>query len=484
MERTTLSKAAALALLAATAATTWASGHETLPRDRAMLPGTATALSPAASAPKVFTTVDRLDELGGRLSQQATVLDRTLERTRYLVTVLVLLIGGCIAYLWVRLAQLAGKCGRLEAGVEATPAVICTEPPAGTATSQPAAGSSRPKVAPVPRERPAARIPRVTFLSGVIDRLVAGINESRRRRSNVETGYALVGKIIGEGSSRSFVVNGTIDEGPDAARSGGHHKADRDYQQRELELLQLVDGEAMHVGDAHLHPGNLDRCSGGDLRTDTGNVRDSCSQEMVFVIATASSAHWSGRSTRSLYRGGLKLDFYYLGKASNYEYRHFRPEVVEGPALSVPVALRRFAAVDPIRACLDFDNLRRLTAYRMTVGELPGEGQRSRPCVEMTHGTRNFKTMIAFSADPRQRPEVFVDTGAEVMQFQPAWLNGGWAGLAWFTLIVLEVEREMADRHGAGNDTETPEGGRSALPEVSTPGPLMGDNHGKFQATE
>ena len=451
---------------------------------RAVQPAKAPAA--AVGSPRTFTTQDWLGELDRRVGRQEAALDTVLTRTQYFVAGLMLLIGGCIAYLWVRLAQMAVKCDRLQACLE-SPVDVQPEKtaPSNVAAAPPAAG----RTASSATARPAALtgIPRVQVLAGVIDRLVAGINESRRRRGNVETGYALVGRITGKGASRVIAVSGLIDEGPNAARSGGHHKADREHQQRELDLLQLVDGDAMYIGDAHLHPGSMDTCSDGDHRTDEGNVRASRSQEMVFVIATAASVHGADRSADSLYRDGLKLDFFHMGRSSGYEYRHFRPEVVQGAALSVPAELRRFAAADPVRAKLDLDNLRRLTAYRMTLGELPSDSHSGRPCIEMTHRARDFKTIIAFSADPDRRPEVFVDTGSQVMQFQPAYLNGSWApGLVWFTPIVLDVEREMTGRHvaDAGNDIEIPASGRSAPVEAKIPGPTNGDNHGKLPAIE
>ena len=514
MDRMLLNTILAIALVMATSSTTWAQGRQAGSQGRQKLvaensatpvtyggsdyttsdwPGDRNselgqpdqqykAGSPAAIPPKSANGEDRLNDLDKRVAWQEAAFDQTLTRVQYFFAGLVFVCGCCIAYLWVRLAQLAGKCDKLEASAQAPAAAMRHEPETAAAPERSIASTGRSAGLPATR---LAGIPRVQFLSGVIDRLIAGISESRRRRGDVETGYALVGKIVGEGSSRVIVVSGLIDEGPNAIRSGGHHKADREHQQRELELLQLVDGDAMHIGDAHLHPGSMDTCSGGDFRTDTGSVRDSRSQEMVFVIATAASAHWGGRSADSICRDGLKLDFYYLGSSSGYEYRHFRPDVVQAQALAVPVRLRRFAAADPVRVKLDFDNLRRLTAYRMKVGELPGDGQRSRPCVEMVHKVRNFKTIIAFSADPQERPEVYVDNGSQVMQFQPAYLNGGWTGLVWFAPIVLDVEREMTGRLGAGsgNDIETPAGGRSAPSEAKTTGPI-GDSHGKLPAIE
>lgn len=320
------------------------------------------------------------------------------------------------------------------------------------------------------RPRP-ARIPCVRFLAGVIDRLVEGIQDSRQQRGNVETGFALVGKVTRQDGGRVITVTGLIDEGPNADRSGAYHKADRDYQQRELELLQLADGDVMYLGDAHLHPGRLDTCSAGDYRTDLANVRESRTRELVFVIATVGSGALRGRSDSSVYRGGLKLDFFYLGESSGYEYQQCKPEVVEGEALSIPPLLRQFTEADPVRTRLDFENLRRLAAYEMVLADA-GLGDENTPhlCVEMRHRALGFRTLIVFEANPFERPDVYVDTGEDVLSYRPEGFDSGRPGLVWFTPIVLEVEREVTARCGLDKeiDTGSPVGDRSAPAEVRT----------------
>jgi hypothetical protein len=302
----------------------------------------------------------------------------------------------------------------------------------------------------------------------------------------VETGFVLVGKIVGQGPSRIILVSSLIDEGPHAARSAGHHKADRVYQQRELELLQLADGDLMFIGDCHLHPGCLDRCSGGDFQTDLGNVRISRTKEMLFVIATAASAHWHSRVSDSNYRAGLKLDFFYLGKSSGYEYRHIRPEIVEGKAITVSTSLRQFATSNPVRARLDFDNLRRLASYEMTVSELAADGQ-LRPSIAMLHKTLGFRTIIAFGPTPAEHTEVFVDTGKELLQYHPASLDGNEiCGQIWFTPLVLMVEREMTE-HDHSNVTKTNETPADAWSESAGKqlgGPIGVQDRGKLSTSE
>jgi hypothetical protein len=423
-----------------------------------------TEAATSTKGPKTFASLDWLDQLDRRITRQEDLFSHAFAWTQRVVGALALLFGGWIAYLTIRLSKLAAS-GGLGARSDSSAAARREEVGVISAATRPAVGASLSASTSVQPKAPVTGVPRVQFRSGVIDRLAAGINESRRRRGTVETGYALVGKISGEGSRRIISVTGLIEEGPQSDRSGGHHRADREYQQQELELLQLVDGETMFIGDCHLHPGSLDTCSGGDYRTDSANVRESYSQEMVFVIVTAETAHWGAPSSHGLCCHGLNLNFYYLGKSSCYEYQRFRPEVIEGPALLVPVELRRFAAADPIRTKLDFDNLRRLAAYRMTVGEVIADGQPSRACIVMTHKIRGFKAMIAYSGDPCNRPDVFVEKGSHLMQFQPPYLSRNCtASPLWFTPIVLDIEREMngLPSVGAGNNNSPRAGERSA----------------------
>jgi len=482
-----------LAVASQAVADDWAGKGQTLDQNVKQIAQTASTLQDPGPIHHVVTEPAEshsgaienwLHEVDQKVDHQAGLIEWTLSRGLGMVIALVGLCAIAIAYLWFRMSQLSATIDSYSAEQspgQAIPRV--SRPMIDGASVEPGRLCARP----VAEGSSRGSIPRVQFLSGVIERLAAGINLSRRRRGEVETGYALVGKIVGDGSSRIIVVNGLINEGPGATRTCGHIKFDRPYQQDELCLLQLADPDLEHMGDAHLHPGNMDRCSGGDYQTDTRNVRASHSQEMVFVIATRASAYGSSQSDESLCHAGLKLDFFYLGKASGYEYRHFRPQVVQGEPIAVSEELRRFADADPVRARLDFDNLRRLMDYRMKIGELPGDGGRGRPCVEMTHKTLRFRTLIAFSADPRQRPEVLVDDGTQLMQFQPAWLNGSWLpGLVWFTPIVLNVEREMTGRRDAdtGNDIETSASVRSAHAEGKVSGPSIGDDHGKLSATE
>lgn len=400
------------------------------------------------------------------------------------------LAGVCVlllVYLGTRLAYLTTRYSRLEKRLDTMARLPSDAATSENTVLQERETSAADWVSPISTSYPVRRpIPRVQFVSGVIDRLVDGINASRRLRGDAETGYALVGKIMGQGESRVLLVNGLIDEGPAAERSSGYHKSDRKHQQLELELLQCVDHDVLHIGDAHLHPDFLDVCSDGDYQTDLGNVRDSRGQEMVFIIATAASARRDVRSAKSLYRDGLKLDFFYLGRSSGYHYRSFKPEIVDGQPLQVGTQLRRFTQADPLRARLDLENLRNLTAYQMTILELAFNGQPPRPCIRMRHRSRGFKTIIAFTGDPKTRPEVYIDAGSELLRYQPEYLDGRWTDLIWFTPIVLEVEREMASRLGfrPGSHNHTPTDERSAPVVTEFFGPSGAHDHGNLSATK
>lgn len=439
-----------------------------------------------ASVSHLPTVDEWLSDLDGRISRQETAFAYTVRRARELAIIVLAVIGACIAYLLIRQHQLSVNTAVTPESREQNPHAKRQSGLITSSSDSFAAVRPKGSLRPATRHSLSSELPRVRLLSGVLERLATGINESRRHRGTVETGYALVGKVVGSGTSRTILVSGLVDEGPSSDRSGGHHQADRSYQQKELELLQLVDGEVMFIGDAHLHPGNLDRCSGGDYRTDSANVRASHTQEMVFAIATAESAHWGGRSPSSLYYQGLKFDFFYLGQASNYEYRHCEPEIVDGAALDVPLELRRFAMADSMRARLDFENLRRLAHYRMALTALPDPDGASRPCIVMRHKSKGFSALIAFSADPHKCPEVFVEVGSELREFRPAYLNGGWVGgVVWFTPIVLDIEREMSacQSNGVGSTSRPRSCERSAHAGARTSGPI-GVSHGKLHAIE
>ena len=383
----------------------------------------------------------------GRLEAALRGTRSDLARTSRWVTVAVVAVAlvclGGLAYLATRVSRIGRKHRKLVVQlvelIRGRQALSPDPVEQDVVRAEPGSGSAQGTEAPLlPGSEP---IPQVLLARQVLEVLVDGINRHRRVRPGAETGFALVGKVLGEGPHRRLLVNGLIQAGTEAAFSPGSVKFDRAFQQRELEMMQLLDQRACHIGDAHLHPGSLDTCSAGDLETDLGNVRASMTQEMVFVIATASG--WRIRSEESLHVDGLKLDFFYLGKSSGYEYRRFVPEVIDEPVSQVNPALRAFAEAAPVRTRLDFASLRRLPGQDLRVTDMRLDGAEL-PCVELTHRAMGYKAAIVFGPDPLARPHVFVDTGAELVRYEPEFLNGGWSPLIWFTQIALEIEKEMA----------------------------------------
>ena len=288
------------------------------------------------------------------------------------------------------------------------------------------------------------KLPRIEFAEGVVETMVDGINVFRKQRYGVETGFALVGNIVGSGTTRKIIVKGLVDAGSDSECSAGHVDFDRDYQTREIEKLRLLDWEVSHIGDAHLHPGSMDHCSRGDYQTDRANVLASNSQEMVFVIATGAHAHRGGEAKDSMYVDGLKLDFFYMGVDSGFEYRKFMPAIAQGKAvLEIDDSLKRFYDSDPVRVVLDFDNLRRLAGYSYRFITCPmGDGHAS-PCVEMTHKRLGYRLLILFGDSAFERPEVYVEIGDGIVQYDSDYVKNTPAAHLCFTQIAMAAERDV-----------------------------------------
>lgn len=317
-------------------------------------------------------------------------------------------------------------------------------------------------------------LPRVVVAEAVLQEMVGGINGFRKGRPDVETGYALVGKVEGAGDERRMVVCGLIPAGEKARGSAGHVEFDRAFQQTELTALQVLDPQACHIGDAHLHPGCYDRCSAGDYQTDQGNVKALATKEMVFVIATVPYGRVF-QSADSLYRDGLKLDFYYLGKSSGYEYRKVLPEVVAMPALKAGPLLRAYVQADPARARMDLGNLRRLTGFHMRVLEGPEAGAgEGRLCIELAHRSGRYKATLVVGADPEAAPSVVIEQGQgkDLMEFRPEFLDSRWVPQVWLTPIAVAVEKEMAAPNGAESQEAAEAIGRTRKPyEIAATGP-------------
>ena len=289
-------------------------------------------------------------------------------------------------------------------------------------------------------------IPKVEFVQGVIEKMVNGINDFRNQHLDIETGYALIGNVVGSGVKRKIVVSGLVDAGPETQRSSGHVEFNRQYQQLEIEKMRLLDWNICHIGDSHLHPGSMDYCSGGDYETDRKNVINSRSKEMVFVIATKEYSRHLDHSKESMYVDGLKLDFFYLGADSNYEYRHFLPSVMPGDAIEINDSLRRFFDCDVTKVILDFDNLRRLNNFSYQLLDYPMDGGCASPCVELTHKILSFKVLIFFGDSTAEKPTVYIEVGDEIMEYIPDYLKDTHAEHVWFTQIALSAEQEFGKR--------------------------------------
>ncbi len=310
-------------------------------------------------------------------------------------------------------------------------------------SERPLPGGPEPAARRPRTEHPvAAQLPAIKVCAQLVETMTRELEEFSRTHPGIETGHALIGHVQGRGQARAILINGLISAGPGAQRSAGYLRFDRAYQQRELDTLNLYEEGLGHVGDAHLHSGAMDFCSSGDWQTDVASVRASATQEMIFVIATLDSR---ARPTRgSIHRHGLKLSFYYLGTCSGYQYVRVTPELVNEPMVTVGPALSALADADPVRARLDFANLRRLTNYDIRVSEIAArDGGAPRACVCARHRAREYTVLIETGDAPLSAPSVFVETGGRVMQYTPAFLNEDTAAHIWFAPLVLAVEREF-----------------------------------------
>lgn len=288
--------------------------------------------------------------------------------------------------------------------------------------------------------------PQVLISRDVLNGLAAGINRDRRITPNVEHGFALVGRIDGDGEARRIVVTGMIDAGPNARKYHSEIKFDRDYQQRELETLQLFDPRASHIGDAHLHPGSFDQCSGGDLRTDRANVMASNTKEMVFGIATVMREHSRPQiDPNSFYVDGLKIDFFYLGSASRFRYVKVKPREIDEPALALPPVLVELIARNPERARFDWPSLCSLSQFkvRLTAVDDPSG---SYPCVELTHRRDGWIAMIVLGESNDAPPHVYIDHAGQLEHFDAPIVAEKWSSHIWLTEIALALDGEMKAR--------------------------------------
>ncbi|MBI3268912.1 MAG: hypothetical protein HYZ53_07815 [Planctomycetes bacterium] len=282
----------------------------------------------------------------------------------------------------------------------------------------------------------ARALPRIQLARFVLDTLVRETNAFRERNPDLEVGHLLVGKVLGRGAERELLVDGLIGSGPRARFSPAEVEMDREYQREALRRMRTVDPFAGHIGDAHLHPGKLDRPSGGDYRTDRRNVLASSTQEMVFAILTADFPEDAGGARRPadcLRLDGLKVSFFYLGLASGYRYRQFVPEVVESVARS-----------EDRPAATELSRVLGLPEHEARLARLSPRGQAPIPCVELVHRRTRRRILIGFPRAPGANPIAFVDTGAEMLAWESPLLSAPRGARSWFPGLLEEVERELA----------------------------------------
>jgi hypothetical protein len=311
---------------------------------------------------------------------------------------------------------------------------------------------------------PSAAMPEVRISRQLLHRLAAGIRREHEIHPYLENGFALIGRTEGDGDDRRLVINGMIESGPATDRSAGHVRFDREYQQQELDLMQIIDPRASHVGDAHLHPGTLDCCSSGDLITDVANVRASATQEMIFVIATLRSAYNGSARIHGDNNciAGIKLDFYYLGHTSGFRYRRIQPEQVDEPILIVPEYLRGRVREDAVAAKLDSLCLRNIPATRVHLRELVSpDGGPALPCLEIVGDDRQERLILLLGESSHDTPQVLVELDGRLEAVDmPSPVEG--TDCPWLTHLVLKARKIVSRRTD----------GAMRLSEVCTPGPL------------
>ncbi len=290
-------------------------------------------------------------------------------------------------------------------------------------------------------------MPKLFVAEKCLNDIADGINTFSRQSSlkaglfgggSTETGYAL----IGVNESDSILINGLLEAGPKAEYSYGHVKFDRDYQQEKLDKVQLVFPDVGHAGDVHLHPGSMNSCSGGDLTTDSGNVRASASKEMVFIIVTR--AGFLGLPDRVdkhvLKIKGLQFNFYYLGESTNYRYRPIVPQVVTAPTVAVLPRLEQYFQEHPIRAKLDFEALKKLPDHDFSI--LKSDQYLVLKIVNKSLGYR----LVIKHNNGSCTPTCQVVRNGKVESVSIESL-ANWNPSIWFTQICIEVEKLMSVKY-------------------------------------
>ena len=321
-------------------------------------------------------------------------------------------------------------------------------------------------------------IPKVVVSRKALDTAFFEIQRLSRQMPGDEVGCTFVGRVDGEGPSRTLVLNSILTEGENVTRSSGHHDVDRQTQQRELTVLQAIDPQVGFMGDLHLHPGSMTQPSGGDYRTDVRNVKESATQELILGIFTRDSRHGEWDSSKTpIHQNGFRLDLYYMGVESGFEYVPIRVCISdETPMLTASSVLADFVRSDPVRAQLDFAALRRLPNYEEVVfSTFPIEDSaRELPCVQLEH-RRGYKATVVLDTNHNVPPSVFVEIAGEVISYEPDFLKTVRIPAVWLTQIALELEKEFD-----ASATET-EPKAAETPTHSSSARLSPENNGRHR---
>ncbi|KKW21194.1 MAG: hypothetical protein UY62_C0030G0008 [Parcubacteria group bacterium GW2011_GWF2_50_9] len=295
-------------------------------------------------------------------------------------------------------------------------------------------------LAPSLVRQPSMVIPQLVLSRQVIQALIKGTNSFRGTNPNVETGYALVGKRQVIGGVRQIVITGIIDAGPKSIKLPCFLQVDRPFQQRELEIMQCVDPEVEYLGDFHLHPGSMDHCSSGDRDTDRANAMESSSKELLFGIATV-QANQPGSQVQGIDSGGLKLNWYYLGKASAYEYVEVRATVENMPCMQYSQSFRAYALSDLKRVALDIQILRSITGTKASFLYSDNEG-RQHFILTMEHLYRPGKVLVEFSQETPGEVKFYFEKSGRIFEAVAVGNSPYYNG--WLTPVVYGMLKDLA----------------------------------------
>lgn len=192
-------------------------------------------------------------------------------------------------------------------------------------------------------------LPEVSLATGLLEEVIAYL-EQRWTQINPdhEEGGVLVGWRSDNGNVRGYHVVGFIDSGPNASTSAGHLDVDNEYITKQLALWSYIFPQLEILGFIHRHPGQLDKCSSGDIAGDVPVVKAASRKEMVFGIITINHpnkadllAHYKEGSLTGTDRPKrYKINFFYLGHSSNYKYQAFLPDLARLQVLNSEPRIR------------------------------------------------------------------------------------------------------------------------------------------------